>query len=42
MGVKLTILGESGSGKTCYLLGMHRRMSAGIRRRCILILEILR
>lgn len=31
MGMKLTILGESGSGKTCYLLGMHRRMSAGIK-----------
>ena len=31
MSMKLTILGESGAGKTCYLLGMHRRMSAGIK-----------
>ena len=26
---KLTILGETGSGKTCYLLGMYYEMSAG-------------
>ena len=27
---KFTILGETGSGKTCYLLGMYYEMSAGI------------
>lgn len=31
MGMKLTILGETHSGKTCYLLGMQRRMSSGIK-----------
>lgn len=29
MDTKLTILGETGSGKTCYLLGMYYEMSAG-------------
>ena len=29
-GSKFTILGETGSGKTCYLLGMYFEMSAGI------------
>ncbi|MBQ7454535.1 MAG: hypothetical protein IJS69_05760 [Selenomonadaceae bacterium] len=29
METKLTILGETGSGKTCYLLGMYYEMSAG-------------
>ncbi|MBR1807222.1 MAG: hypothetical protein IJ774_12665 [Selenomonadaceae bacterium] len=27
--IKFTILGETGSGKTCYLLGMYYEMSAG-------------
>lgn len=27
---KFTILGETGSGKTCYLLGMYYEMSAGV------------
>ena len=30
MSIKFTILGETGSGKTCYLLGMYYEMSAGI------------
>lgn len=30
MSRKFTILGETGSGKTCYLLGMYFEMSAGI------------
>ena len=27
---KFTILGETGSGKTCYLLGMYYEMTMGV------------
>lgn len=41
MGMKLTILGETHSGKTCYLLGMQRRMSSGIKEHSQLVEDVL-